>query len=226
MFDDASPAGSALALIRQQRQQPQTQDEVDQGETSEPALTAEEKEAQRQRRLALKEKQRDYLHQLINKKKKEEAQLNETKARKERAQKRAREAAQLNQDEAKRQLEVTMKQREDEKREQLEKEKQEADAKMVKVDVEAMVSRLSKLAEKESNSIPEARDFEDWKKRQGIEPETKVFSITGWYPAIKQALEERGWYYNPDRESRFFDLKWTLKSDNLKNLKLNESQVR
>lgn len=32
------------------------------------------------------------------------------------------------------------------------------------------------------------------------------------YPCVKEALLERGWFFNPDRESPYFDLKWTLRS--------------
>ena len=88
-----------------------------------------------------------------------------------------------------------------------------------------MVSRLAKVKESEVSNIPEARDFAAWKKRHCLAPDTKVFGITGWYPAIKAALEARNWFYNSDRDSPFFDLKWTLKSDDLKQFKLDEHQV-
>ena len=40
----------------------------------------------------------------------------------------------------------------------------------------------------------------------------KVFAMTGWYPCVKEALVDRGWHYNPDPSSPYFDLKWTLRS--------------
>ena len=40
----------------------------------------------------------------------------------------------------------------------------------------------------------------------------KVFAMTGWYPCVKQALIDRGWHFNPDPASPYFDLKWTLRS--------------
>jgi hypothetical protein len=40
----------------------------------------------------------------------------------------------------------------------------------------------------------------------------KVFAMTGWYPCVKQALIDRGWHFNPDPVSPYFDLKWTLRS--------------
>lgn len=36
--------------------------------------------------------------------------------------------------------------------------------------------------------------------------------MTGWYPCVKEALVDRGWHYNPDPCSPYFDLKWTLRS--------------
>ncbi|CAK4638567.1 unnamed protein product [Aphanomyces euteiches] len=93
-----------------------------------------------------------------------------------------------------------------------------------KVNVEAMVSRLSKLKASEVQLVPEAKDFASWKKRNGVPQDTKVFCLTGWYPVIKETLEKRGWFHNPDRNSPYFDLKWALKSDDLKNVKLNEDQ--
>ena len=44
---------------------------------------------------------------------------------------------------------------------------------------------------------------------KGIDEDTKVFIITGFYPSLREALLERGWFENPDRHSRFFNLKWT-----------------
>jgi len=70
-----------------------------------------------------------------------------------------------------------------------------------------------------------ARDFDDWKRKNGVPSDGKVFSLTGWYPCIKEALLARGWFFNPDRESFFFDLKWTLKSNELKQDQLQPWQL-
>ncbi|CAM9846017.1 unnamed protein product, partial [Choristocarpus tenellus] len=40
--------------------------------------------------------------------------------------------------------------------------------------------------------------------------------MTGWYPCVKKALLDRGWVQNHDRESPFFDLKWTLHSQDIR----------
>ena len=69
---------------------------------------------------------------------------------------------------------------------------------------------------------PAARDFNDWKRKNGVPLDGKVFSMTGWYPCVKEALLARGWHMNADRDSFFFDLKWTLKSNELKQVALGE----
>jgi hypothetical protein len=33
---------------------------------------------------------------------------------------------------------------------------------------------------------PAARDFSDWKRKNAVPPTGKVFSMTGWYPCVKQ----------------------------------------
>jgi hypothetical protein len=56
------------------------------------------------------------------------------------------------------------------------------------------------------------RDFNDWKRKNGCPNDGKVFCMTGWYPCVKQALLDRGWYFNADPASPFCHLKWTLRS--------------
>ncbi|KAG7391969.1 Protein monoglycylase ttll8 [Phytophthora pseudosyringae] len=92
------------------------------------------------------------------------------------------------------------------------------------VDVEAMIARLSKLKDRDAQIIPEARDFASWKKRHGVAPDQKVFCMTGWYPVIREELEKRGWFYNQERVSPYFDFKWSLKSDELRAFKLEKHQ--
>lgn len=70
----------------------------------------------------------------------------------------------------------------------------------------------STLASTAYTSNYQARDFMDWKRKNGVAEDTKVFVMTGWYPCVKDALIERGWVENPDRDSPFADLKWTLRS--------------
>ncbi|GLE04672.1 hypothetical protein PINS_up013651 [Pythium insidiosum] len=87
-----------------------------------------------------------------------------------------------------------------------------------------MVARLSKLKDRDASVVPEARDLASWKRRHGVRADQKVFSMTGWYPVIREELERRGWFFNADRESPYFDLKWSLKSDDLKGVKLSRHQ--
>jgi hypothetical protein len=61
------------------------------------------------------------------------------------------------------------------------------------------------------SSVP-YRDFNDWKRKNSVPKDAKVFTMTGWYPCVKQALIDRGWYFNSDPASPFCHLKWTLRS--------------
>lgn len=49
--------------------------------------------------------------------------------------------------------------------------------------------------------------------------------MTGWYPCVKKALIERGWTQNPDRDSPFFDLKWTLHSQDIRTTDIEPWQL-
>jgi hypothetical protein len=63
-----------------------------------------------------------------------------------------------------------------------------------------------------AKSSVSVRDFAEWKRKHGISTDTKVFSISGWYPCVKEALIERGWHWNKDFTSPYYDLKWTNKT--------------
>lgn len=53
-------------------------------------------------------------------------------------------------------------------------------------------------------------DLTEWKKKQRLPENIKVFIINGGYGDLKKAFRERGWIENPDYDSQCFDLKWTL----------------
>ena len=53
----------------------------------------------------------------------------------------------------------------------------------------------------------------------------QVFVMTGWYPCVKKALIEKGWAQNPDRDSPFFDLKWTLHSQDMRTTEIQPWQL-
>ena len=84
-----------------------------------------------------------------------------------------------------------------------------------------MAQRLTAQAPKDTedgkdtySAVP-ARDFADWKRKNGVPADAMVFAMTGWYPCVKEALIARGWHYNPDPASSFFHLKWTLRSNDI-----------
>ena len=70
----------------------------------------------------------------------------------------------------------------------------------------------SNVLQKRDGVAPVYRDYADWKRKNDVPSDAKVFSMTGWYPCVKQALFERGWHFNPDPQSPYFDLKWSLRS--------------
>jgi len=94
------------------------------------------------------------------------------------------------------------------------------DGKVIKVlTAEEIATSSKRLTQRKKGDakVVEARDFNDWKRKNAVQPDQKVFAMTGWYPCVKDELLERGWFFNDDRESPFFDLKWTLRSTDVKN---------
>ena len=72
---------------------------------------------------------------------------------------------------------------------------------------------------------PNIHDLAAWKKKHRLDPETRVFVVIGGYPALKRALEARGWVENPDINSQCFDLKWTLKAKDISMDSLQDFQI-
>eukprot|EP00440_Ansanella_granifera_P059211 gb/GFBE01064184.1/.p1 GENE.gb/GFBE01064184.1/~~gb/GFBE01064184.1/.p1 ORF type:complete len:820 (+),score=197.24 gb/GFBE01064184.1/:1-2460(+) len=69
-------------------------------------------------------------------------------------------------------------------------------------------------------------ELDDWKRRHGAPPESRVFSITGNFPGIRKALVSRGWTENEDRESRLWDFRYALWQRDLGELnELDDAQV-
>eukprot|EP00826_Nyctotherus_ovalis_P036353 TRINITY_DN3214_c0_g1_i2.p1 TRINITY_DN3214_c0_g1~~TRINITY_DN3214_c0_g1_i2.p1 ORF type:complete len:671 (+),score=171.15 TRINITY_DN3214_c0_g1_i2:298-2310(+) len=64
-----------------------------------------------------------------------------------------------------------------------------------------------------------------WKAANNIAPNAKLFSVTGKYADIKEALESRGWLENAEPDSEFFDFKWTLRHRDLEYSKLQKTQM-
>jgi hypothetical protein len=175
----------------------------------------QKRRAAKDQQEAMRRKQQEYLSKLAEQRKQKQREEEEARAMQERKKKKTQqEAARALQEAARRH------QQEQEARErQLQMEQEAAAAAAAaapQVNVEAMVARLSKLKERDAQVVPEARDFTSWKKRHGVRADQKVFIVTGCYPVIREELEKRGWFWNQDRTSPFFDLKWALKSDDLK----------
>ena len=78
--------------------------------------------------------------------------------------------------------------------------------------LKARQAKTAEGIEAMANSSVPARDFADWKRKNAVPADGLVFAMTGWYPCVKQALLDRGWFFNADATSPFFDLKWTLRS--------------
>lgn len=91
-----------------------------------------------------------------------------------------------------------------------------------------LVAKRSKVIEN-SETMAKAsvsmRDFAEWKKRHALPAETKVFSISGWFPCVKEALLSRGWFQNKDAHSPYFDLKWTNKTMDIEHETLQPWQL-
>lgn len=208
-------AGSAMALLRDRKEAttpaapPTPQEEV----------FDEQKQRVKEQRDAINRKQQEYLQKLAEQRKQKQKEEEDARVLQEKRKKKIQQDAMLrHQEVAKQQQEAAAAQRE--KEESLEKTITAAPP----VDVEAMVARLSKLKDRDSQVIPEARDYVSWRKRHGVRADQSVFCMTGCYPVIREELEKRGWYYNQEKVSPFFDLKWSLKSDDLKAYKLEKHQ--
>ncbi|RHY43172.1 hypothetical protein DYB34_011827, partial [Aphanomyces astaci] len=204
-FNQAAAAGSAVSAVRVKKEE---KDDAS-------SLTPEERE-----KRSIKKKQVEYLQKLADERKQRQVDDDEKNELVRQKRAKVREEALLKHEAAK--AEKLAAAAADESTSSQVVEAEEAKP---KVNVEAMVSRLSKLKTSEAQLVPEAKDFTSWKKRNGVALDTKVFCLTGWYPVIKETLEKRGWHHNPDRNSPYFDLKWALKSDDLKSVKLNDDQL-
>ncbi|KAE8997287.1 hypothetical protein PR003_g19723 [Phytophthora rubi] len=203
---------------------------VEEQETSSnnQSLVDEQTEEHKQQRAkeqrdALHRKQHKYLQRLTEQRKQKQKDEDEARVLQEKRKRRIQKEAQQRLQEAAARQQALAESREKEEAAAAAAAEKSANA-GPPVDVEAMIARLSKLKDRDAQIIPEARDFASWKKRHGVAPDQKVFCMTGWYPVIREELEKRGWFYNHERVSPYFDLKWSLKSDELRAFKLEKYQ--
>lgn len=64
-----------------------------------------------------------------------------------------------------------------------------------------------------SRAAAHCSDMAEWKRRHGCPAASKVFICNGGYPDFRDALLNRGWFQNHDKDSRHFDLKWGMAND-------------
>ena len=58
-------------------------------------------------------------------------------------------------------------------------------------------------------------DIQLWKKWNKIDNKTKIFIVDKSYHTIREALEEWGWFENPDSTSNCFDFKFVIKGKDI-----------
>lgn len=64
-----------------------------------------------------------------------------------------------------------------------------------------------------------------WKRRNKISEEHRIFCLSGQHPYFKKVLLERGWLLNKDIHSNLFDLKWAQKGKDIDTSSLNPNQI-
>ncbi|KRX06005.1 hypothetical protein PPERSA_01083 [Pseudocohnilembus persalinus] len=82
-----------------------------------------------------------------------------------------------------------------------------------------------KSVKRKLRSYPFINDLTEWKKKQRIPQETKIFIVSGGYGDLKKALRAKGWVENPDPNSQCFDFKWTLLNKEINYSALKDFQI-
>ena len=68
-------------------------------------------------------------------------------------------------------------------------------------------------------------DMKEWKKKNKVDADTKVFIVRGGYNDVRKALKNRGWVENKDKESPCFDFLWTLMTKDVTHSDLSSHQI-
>lgn len=68
-------------------------------------------------------------------------------------------------------------------------------------------------------------DMKEWKKKNRVEADTKVFIIKGGYQDVRKALKSRGWVENKDKDSPCYDFLWTLMTKDVNHGDLLPNQI-
>ena len=90
-------------------------------------------------------------------------------------------------------------------------------------DKREMVCRLLKKAT--PVNISGVKSFQEWKAKNGIPVNQKVFCMRGAYHIIREELLRRGWHFNSDHDSNFFDLKWCVHNSDVNYAELQPHQM-
>jgi tubulin monoglycylase TTLL3/8 len=92
------------------------------------------------------------------------------------------------------------------------------------IDHEQLVQRLSQARKMPSSTIANM-DIVIFRKKNGISEDTKIFQVVGGYPDIKKALSDRGWFFNADSHSPFYDYRFVLKAQDIDYGGLQKNQI-
>eukprot|EP00762_Andalucia_godoyi_P005703 ANDGO_06460.mRNA.1 Tubulin glycylase 3B len=90
-------------------------------------------------------------------------------------------------------------------------------------EADLVFSRLCQA--KKGTAISDISDIRLFRKKHNLSEDTKIFQIVGGYPDVKKALEDRGWWFNPDSKSPHFDYRFVLKAQDIDYLNLEKHQV-
>lgn len=204
---ESGAVGSAVSAVRARQQQPQSSDEDEASRVKRRTREAK----------GLRERAKQHLERMVEERRQREA------AEAAQAQRLARRQKIMGE----RILAESSSARINKNPEEEEEAADESEAvkKPTAAEQRAVVERLNSRRTACQPMAPAARDFADWKRKHGIAPEQRVFVMTGWYPCVREALVARGWVQNLDRDSPFFDLKWTLTSQHLRQSNLEPWQL-
>ena len=67
--------------------------------------------------------------------------------------------------------------------------------------------------------------MEQFRKRNRLSDKQKIFIISANYTVVKDALKERDWFRNKDKQSPFFHLKWVVKAKDIDYNNLKDYQI-
>ena len=79
--------------------------------------------------------------------------------------------------------------------------------------------------EKQFNNNKSCLNLKEWKRKNRIDDDVKIFNCFSGYPDMRRALLQRGWQENIDNDSVFFNFKCTLSTKNIEHDKVEKFQI-